>query len=78
MSTLTLQLPDSIYQRIREMANQEEISVDQFVALAVTEKLSAFRTKEYLEERARRASKEKLEKALSKIPDVEPEDYDKL
>jgi len=35
-------------------------------------------TQDYLEERAKRGSKEKFERAMAKIPDVEPEEYDKL
>ena len=40
--------------------------------------MSALMTLEYLEKRAKRSSEEKFEKALQAIPDVEPEDYDKL
>jgi hypothetical protein len=35
-------------------------------------------TKEYLESRGRRGSKKKFMDALSKVPDAEPEEYDKL
>jgi len=37
-----------------------------------------FMTKEYLEARGKRGSKEKFMDALPKVPDVEPEEYDKL
>ena len=39
---------------------------------------TAFLTQEYLEERAKRGSREKFEKVLSKVPDVPPEEYDRL
>ena len=32
----------------------------------------------YLEQRAKRGSREKLQRVLAKVPDVEPEEYDKL
>ena len=78
MSTLSLRLPDSIHERVKEFAQKEGISINQFIASAVTEKISAFATKDYLEKRAGRADVNKFEKALSQIPDVEPEEYDKM
>ena len=78
MSTLSLRIPDSIHERVKEFARKEGISINQFIASAVTEKISAFVTKDYLEKRAERSDINKFEKALSQIPDVEPEEYDKL
>lgn len=45
---------------------------------AAAEKMAALLTPDSLEERARRGSREKLEAALAKLPDVEPESHDKL
>ncbi|MBC8181418.1 toxin-antitoxin system HicB family antitoxin [candidate division KSB1 bacterium] len=78
MSTLSLRLPDSLHERVKEFSIKEGISINQFIVSAVTEKISAFATKDYLERRARSADVKKYEKALSQIPDVEPEEYDKL
>jgi hypothetical protein len=78
MSTLSIRLPDSLHQQVRELAEQEGVSINQFIALAVAEKMSALRTVGYLEERARRGSREKFEAVLAKVPDAEPEEYDRL
>ena len=78
MSTLSVRLPDSLHKQIKKLAKQEGISMNQFIALAVAEKLSALMTVEYLEERARRGSRAKYEAVLKKVPDVEPEAYDRL
>jgi hypothetical protein len=78
MSTLSLRIPDSLHERVREIAKRENISINQFVSSAVAEKLSALLTEEYLEERARRGSRKKFKKALSKVRDVEPEEQDAL
>lgn len=78
MSTLSLRLPNSLHKQARELARQEGISINQLVTTALAEKLSALMTVEYLEERAARGSREKFEAVLAKVPDVEPEDYDKL
>ena len=51
MSVLSLRLPDSLHEKARELAEREDISLNQFIALAVAEKMSALLTSEYLEER---------------------------
>jgi hypothetical protein len=60
------------------LADEEGISINQFISTAAAEKLAALKTVAYLEERARRGSREKFEAALARLPDAEPEDYDKL
>ena len=62
MSTISLRLPDSLHERARELA----------------EKVSALMTEDYLGERARRGSKAKFRKAMSKVADAEPEEQDQL
>jgi len=78
MSALSLRLPKSLHEQLRELAQEEGISVNQFVMLAVAEKVASISTIEYLEKRASRGSREKLLSILDKVPDVEPEVFDKL
>ena len=78
MSTLSLQLPDSLYKQVSKLAQQDGISVNQFITIAVAEKMSALMTVEYLKERAKRGSQEKFDAVLAKVPDVEPEEHDRL
>lgn len=78
MNTISLNLPDSLHKRVKEFVEKDRISIAQFIISAITEKIAAFMTKEYLEERAKRGSKEKFEQAMAKVPDIEPEDYDRL
>ena len=59
-------------------AKEEGISVNQFVMLAVAEKVASISTIEYLEKRDKRGSREKFLEILKKVPDVEPEEFDKL
>jgi hypothetical protein len=40
--------------------------------------MSALMTREYLEERGREGCREKYEAALSEVPDVEPDEHDKI
>lgn len=52
MSTLSIQLPDSLYKTLQSLAEQDGVSLDQLIALAVAEKISALTTEGYLQERA--------------------------
>jgi len=78
MSTLSLRLPDSLHEQIKRLAKQDGISINQFVSSAVAEKMSALMTVDYLEQRASKSSKKKFHKALLKVKNTEPEEYDRL
>jgi uncharacterized protein (DUF1778 family) len=78
MSALSLRLPKSLHEQLRELAREEGVSVNQFVMLAVAEKVAAISTIEYLEKRAKRGSRERFLEILNKVPAVEPEEFDKL
>lgn len=78
MSTLSVRLPDSLHKKLKELAKKEGVSMNQFINLAVSEKMSALLTVDYLKERAEKGSRQEFEKIMSNVPDVEPEEYDKL
>ena len=67
MSTISLRLPESLHEKARELAKQEKVSINQFVATAVAEKLAALMTEEYLLARAKRGSRRKFEAVLRKV-----------
>ncbi len=78
MSTLSLRLPNSLHEQIRKLAKQEGVSINQFIASAAAEKMAALLTEEYIEKRAGRASREKFQAVLKKVPDVPPENHDSM
>jgi len=78
MSTISLRLPDSLHKRVRELARQENVSINQFIATALAEKMSALLTEDYLEERAKRGSRKKFERALAKVRKVKPHAADRF
>lgn len=78
MAAVSLRLPDSIYECAKELSLQDHVSLNQFIATAVAEKVSALNTETYLNERALRASKEKFLKALDKVPNIEPKEADQI
>jgi len=78
MSAISVRLPDSIHSMAREIASTDHISLNQFIASAVAEKISALTTETYLAERAARGSVDKFRAVLAKVPDVKPEEFDRL
>ena len=78
MSALSLRLPDSVHRHIRDIAKKEGVSINQFISAAVSEKISAIMTEEYLAERARRAKKGGLKNILDNVPDRAPLPEDQL
>ncbi len=78
MSTLSIRLPDSLHQRVRDLAKKERVSINQLIASAVGEKSAALDAADYLESRAARASRTRFRHALAKVPDAEPEPRDGL
>jgi len=78
MSIISLRLSESLHKRIRELAKKEGISINQLVNSALAEKVSALMTLEYLQERAKRGSRSRFERALSKVKDSEPHEEDHI
>jgi hypothetical protein len=74
MSTISLRLPESLHKSVRELARKEDISINQLITTALAEKLSALMTVEYLDERAKRGSRRKFERAMAKVRNVKPEE----
>jgi len=78
MSAISLRLPESLHEAVRELAQRENVSMNQFITLALAEKISALMTEEYLAERASRGQREKFERAMEKVANVEPEGRDRI
>ena len=78
MSTLSVRLPNSLHNAARELAKQEDVSINQFIAVALAEKVSALTTESYLEERARRGSLKHFQQVMDRVPHIEPEPQDRL
>lgn len=60
------------------IAKREGVSINQLINSAVSEKMSALMTEEYLDRRAKRASHAKFKAALERVADIEPDDLDRL
>lgn len=78
MIKLTAQVPEALYKQVEALAAQENLSIDQLVSIALAAQISAWSSPNYLQERANRGNWETVQKLLEKVPDVEPEEYDRL
>jgi hypothetical protein len=68
MSTLSLRLPVSLHRKLSDLAQSEGVSLNQLISSAAAEKAAALMTQEYLLGRASRASRDKFDTVLARIP----------
>lgn len=78
MSALNLRLPDSVHRHIREIAKEDGVSINLFITSAVSEKISALTTENYIAERARKARKGAFARVLDRVPQRKPMPGDEL
>ena len=77
MSTLSINIPDSYHKMVKTVSKEDKISINQFIASAIGEKLSAMQTAAYLQKRAERGSREKFLTVLNNAPNIESGEFDK-
>lgn len=78
LSTYPLRLPASLKAAVAEISKAEGTSINQFVATAVAEKLSAMRTAEFFTGRAAQADIEAARRLLGREGGRPPEPEDEL
>ena len=80
VSALNVRLPDSLHQQVRELAERDRISINQFIALAVAEKVSSLVAMEYVRQRMLRGNRARFDRVLEKISAANnpPDDVDRL
>jgi hypothetical protein len=78
MSALTVNLPDNLYEKVREAAASKNLSLDALVTIALSQSLSRLIAEPLLEERAARATGKGLKEFLAQVPSPEPPEGDRL
>ena len=78
MSTFALRLPDSLHAHAKRLAQQDHASLNQFITLAVAEKVSALETSQFFAQRAAQAQPQDLANFLALVPDRPPLPGDEL
>jgi hypothetical protein len=78
VSTYPLRLPRSLKQAVEQLAKEDGTSINQFVAMAVAEKVSAMRTATYFTERQERADFDAFDRILNRKGGEVPRAGDEL
>jgi hypothetical protein len=78
MSTMSLRLPESLHRKVRELAEQEGVSINQLVTTALAEKIAALMTADYLADRGSRGSRKEFDRILGRVKDRQPVSGDEL
>lgn len=75
---ISANIPNVLYQQLESFAEKEQISIDGLVAIALSSQIALWSTRSYLEEKAKRVNWDAFEKVLAKVPNVEPDECDRL
>ena len=78
MSNYALRIPDSLFDYVRQCAEEENVSMNQFFVMAIAEKVSALKTAEYFQHAAERADVKSARNVLRKVADRPPEIGDEI
>ena len=70
MTALTIRLPNSVHQKIKELAARDDVSVNQFIASAASEKMASVLTLDFLKSEATKGKRSDFEHYLSMVPDA--------
>lgn len=77
-STYPLRLPHSIKAEVERLAKQDGISINQFIATAVAEKLSAMRTAAFFAERRARVDFTAFDRLMQRRGGEAPQPDDRI
>jgi hypothetical protein len=78
MTALTVRLPNSVHQKVRELALRDEISVNQFIAAAVSEKMASVMTLDYLKLEAAKGTRNDFDRFMNLVPNAPITEGDEL
>ena len=76
MTTISTKIPDALFRQAKSIAESEEMTFDQFIALALASQISSWNTGKSFAERAQKGDWKKAREILAKAPDIKAEDYD--
>ena len=70
-----INVPDDIYHKAKAAAREQQLSVEEVLESALAEHWQAW---DALKARAAKGSPEKFRAVMAKVPNVDPDDYDRL
>jgi hypothetical protein len=71
-NNVALRLQSSLLEEARKVSEAEGVALNQFINVAVAEKLSALRTEDYFRERSNRADLSKVKRILKRAGKGKP------
>lgn len=78
MSTVSVDIPESLHAAAGDLAREAGLTVGQLVAAALAEKVSAMAGPDWLARRAACGNRTRFDDALGRVADVEPDERDLL
>lgn len=78
MSHYPLKLPDTLLKEIQRLAEENKVSIEQWLLSAVTEKIEAQKVVRLLQSYAEKADYNRFDEILESVPDTEPITGDEL
>jgi hypothetical protein len=73
--TVSINIPEDLYRQALELADSQQVSVDDVISSAFAQQMAGW---ERLRRRAARGSREAFLRVLDNVPDVEPEEFDRI
>jgi len=77
MTAVQIMMPEQVKRKVKEVAHRRHTSFDKVVTIALMRELAKLPDPE-LERRAARGQRKAFEAFMAKVPDVPPDDYDRL
>jgi hypothetical protein len=78
MKMMQVRLPDSIHGKIRRLAHDEHMSINQFLVTSASNEVIRHETSEFFREASVRFSDSAFRDALAAVPDVPADEIDRL
>ena len=78
MANSALRVPESLFASARKVAEEENVSMNQFFVTAIAEKISALKTAAYFRARRERGDLADFDAWLAASPDQAPEAGDEM
>lgn len=72
MSQFSLRLPDSLMDEAKRLAEEDNVSLNQFFLSAISEKLGELKTRKFFQERSKGVDLENVMNLLDSLPAREP------
>jgi hypothetical protein len=78
MSTISIKIPDSVRNRVEDIAREDGVTVDDFVASVLLQRVAVANADSYVRSRAKSGSASQLVDLLGKAPNVVPDPADRI